>query len=181
MDSLDLSAFFITKAQSIDFSSRLSSVVEKIYQTNFNFEDTFAKEFGMQKKDIFMSLLRANNITLQSQASIKTFLEKILTTISSLSVVSLSLAFEPSDQTLIAISQWFVMNMNKQFLLDITIERKLIAGATVNCNGKHADFSIRPLFENILKEMLSPPHATPAQQITQPSNDQKEGHVVGVT
>ncbi len=180
MDSIDLSAFFITKAQATDFSSRLSAVVEKIFETNFNFEDAFSKEFGMKKKDTFMSLLRTNNITLQADSEVKNFLDKIITTISSLPVVSLTLAFEPSDQTLIAISQWFVMNMHKQFLLDITIDKKLIAGATVNCNGKHADFSIRLLFENILKEMLSPPSSSSVEQLQHSSHDQP-GHIVGVT
>lgn len=175
MDTIDLSAFFITKAQAIDFASRLGAVTEKIFQTDFNFEKSFAEQFGVQKKDKFLSLLRTHNITMESHTALKDFLQKIQEVISSLSVVSLVIAFEPSESSLMAISQWFVMNTSKQVLLDITVDPSLIAGAAINYNGRHADFSIKPAFTKLVTEMLSPPHqaATP-QPTTQPAQQHEQ-------
>ena len=132
----DLSEFFITKNQANDFIQSLNKIIDKLYEVNFNLENSLANEFGIDKKDKFISLLRENRMNNASQDSLKEALENMQEVVRNLPTVTLTIAFEPNQETLKAFLQWFLFNLNKQVLIDIQVERALIAGATVNCNGK---------------------------------------------
>lgn len=146
METIDLSDLFHTKAQADDFSARLAEIAKKLFETSFNPENALLEHFGIKKKDTFMILLRNNNVNPESRLAIKEFIEKIQQKISSLSVLSIILAFEPNEQTLRALSSWFVLNTKKQVLFDISVDRGLIGGAAIYSNGKYLDFSIRSTF-----------------------------------
>jgi F0F1-type ATP synthase delta subunit len=156
MEELDLSSFFTTKAQATDFSSRLATISEKIYKTHFNLEKTCMDEFGIKKKDAFIKLLRDNKVNVESSAELQAFFKKIQEKTATLPVLSLTVAFEPREQTLKELSEWFLLNINKQALFDITVDRNLIAGAVINFQGKSLDFSVRPKFDQILSSIMAP-------------------------
>lgn len=158
MEQLDLSAFFTTKAQSSDFVSRLALVSEKLYQNEFNLETTLFDQFGMHKKEKLLALLRENNINSKSNTELKEFFDKIVEKTTSLPVLTITIAFEPKEQTLQAISQWFLINMNKQMLFDIVIDPTILGGAAFTYNGKFLDFSIKQVFDQIISDVVA--HAT---------------------
>ena len=155
MASLDLSAFFQTKAQSADFSSRLAALSEKIYETNFNLEKSLMEQFGLKKKDEFMKILRDQNVSIETNTELKKFLTDMQKDISALPVLSLTLAFEPKEKTLKALSEWFVLNIKKQLLLEINVDPQLIAGASISFNGKDSDYSIREKFDTIMQKTIN--------------------------
>lgn len=153
METIDLSDLFHTKAQADDFSFRLAEIAKKLFETNFNPESAFLEQFGIKKKDTFMTLLRSNNVNAESRLAIKEFIEKIQKKISSLSVLSIILAFEPNEATLRSLSAWFLLNTKKQVLFDISVDKGLIGGAAIYSNGKYLDFSIRSTFFTAAKEI----------------------------
>jgi F0F1-type ATP synthase delta subunit len=152
MEDLDLSGFFKTQVQSVDFFTRLSAISEKIYKTGFNLEKVLTDQLGIQKKDRFMILLRDNKVSLSSNAALRDFISQVQEKISSLPTVSLILAFEPKEETLKSLSDWFPPNIGKQVLLDIKVDPEIIAGACVSCKGKYSDFSIKPVFDQTCKD-----------------------------
>ncbi len=156
MDELDLSDFFQTKDQANDCIIRLGTLSEKIYNTNFNLEKELTREFGIKKKDAFIKLLRDNNIDTKSNSVLKAFLNTVIEKAKNLPLLSLTVAFAPKEQTLKALSQWCLLNINKQALFDITVDPNLIAGAVVNFKGKSMDFSMRPHFDRIVEDVLKP-------------------------
>lgn len=166
MDKIDLSDFFVTKSQANDFAVRLSSIIDQMYTTTFNLEKSLASQFGIQKSDIFLKLLRENNINTASIQSVQDFLKKIQDTVSNLTIITMIIAFEPSDETLKTLSQWFVFNINKQVLFDIQVDRSIIAGAKITYNGKFKDYSLGPLFATLVTKMLNTGTQQP-QQVTQ--------------
>jgi F0F1-type ATP synthase delta subunit len=111
-------------------------------------------QFGVAKTDKFMKLLRDNDIHPESNSSLQEWLKILLAKISSLPIVSLTLAFEPDESTTKIISGWFPLNINNQALLNITVQPDLIDGAVVDFNGKHGDFSLKPTFDRILEQVL---------------------------
>lgn len=153
METIDLSDLFQTKAQADDFSDRLALIAKKLFETSFNPESALLEHFGIKKKDMFMTLLRNNNVNPDSRLAIKEFIEKIQAKITALPVLSIILAFEPKEETLIALSSWFSLNTNKQVLFDVSVDRGLIGGAAIYSNGKFLDFSIRPHFQKALSEI----------------------------
>ncbi len=153
MEQTDFSDFFKTKAQANDFVNRLASISQQVYQADFNLENVLMEQFGLQKKDTFLRLLREKKVNLDVH-SLKEFLDKLQTTVTALPLVSLTLAFEPQEQTLKLIADWFLLNIGKSVLFDIKVDKNLIAGAALFYNGKYLDFSIKPKFERVLKNTL---------------------------
>lgn len=162
MGDLDLSNFFQTKAQATDFSTRLATIAEQTYQTTFTVEKALAEQFGILKKDALLGLFRDNNVSIDSPKAIKDFIEKVQATIVDLPVVPLTLAFIPKEQTLKILSEWFLMQLKKQVLFDISVDHNLIAGAAITFNGKYKDFSIKAAFDKTVNNVLTQPTTTHA-------------------
>jgi F0F1-type ATP synthase delta subunit len=179
MEGIDLSDFFHTKSQATDFSIHLATISEDIYQTNFDLEKVLTEHFGTTKKDKFISLLRDNKINIFDNTDLKGFLDKIQKRITDLPVLSLVVAFEPTDETFKVLSEWLILNIHKEVLLDITIDTKLIGGATVSFNGKYADCSIKPQFDQIFKDVLKN-NPQVAGKITDPQGNHQSAEQITI-
>lgn len=155
MNQLDLSYFFTTKAEANVFLTCISAISDMLFQTNFQLETALYDQLGINKKDRFLTLLRENNINTQSLPSIKEFLQVLKEKIIAMPVLSLTIAFEPQQQTLKALSEWILVNTNQQMVFEITVDPRLVAGAIVTHNGNFFDFSIRPTVEKILTKELT--------------------------
>lgn len=178
---MDLSDFFKTKSQASEFSKHLSTILKNIYTTNFDLEKALIHELGLMKKDSFMKLLHAEKISIQSIQDIAKFLQMILDMIPSLSVVTLTIAFEPTEDSLQAFSQWFLMSTKKQVVFDIQIDYKLLAGATITYNGKFKDYSIKPFFDKLIHPFDSAQGYKPtdsAQGYQQSNQGYQQSHTI---
>lgn len=151
---MDLSGFFHTKQQASDFSARLADISEEIYKTDFNLEKILIDKLSLEKKEKFIILMRDNNINHASQSGLKDFLDKLQEKISQLPLLSITLAFEPKEETLNLISEWFLLNLKKQFVFDINVNLDLIAGIIINFNGKFKDYSIKSRFDKIISDIV---------------------------
>lgn len=163
---IDLSYFFTTKMQAQDFSSRLSLLVERMYVADFNFEKEFTEQFGIQKKDRFLMVLHDNKLSPEPTGALQEFLNKLLAHIAQLPVISLKIAFQARDETLQALTEWFMLTIKKQVLFDITIDPSLIAGAAIFYNGNYVDLSIREKFNQILNEVMTNKTSTSGISVT---------------
>ena len=155
MDQIDLSDLFTTKAEANEFVSRIASISDMFFQTGFNLERAFIQHFGVNKADRLLALMRDRNIPPGDLPAAKDFLFALATKIPTIPVITLTVAFEPEEQTLESISEWFLVNMNMQMLFSIIIDRNVVGGATITYNGKFFDFSIKPIFERTLKENMA--------------------------
>ncbi len=164
MNTLDLSAFFQTKAQSTDFSSRIARVSEKIYETDFDLDKTLMEEFGLKKKELLLAMFRDNDVSPESPNKLKDFLGSVQKEIALLPVLTLKIAFEPTDKILKTLSEWFVMNIKNQVLFDINVDKRLIAGAILNYNGKDVDYTIKDKFITITNEYVE--KSSPTNTVT---------------
>jgi len=161
MGELILSDFFTTKSQANNFSARLSAIMEKIFELDFNLEKNLQEQFGNKKKDKFISLLTENEIPLESSSHLNKFFGQIQETVSALPLASLTFAIEPTEQILKSVSDWFLLNLKKQVLIEPEIDPSLIAGAVVAFQGKRLDSSIRSVFEQICANIFQ---STPVKQ-----------------
>jgi hypothetical protein len=156
MEPLNLTVFFATQAQANEFATRLNAFSEAVYKTDFSLDKAAMQYFGMKKSEAFLKLLQNNNIAPDSASAIKGFVVKLQETIKSIPLMTLTIAFEPNEKVLHSLADWFVMNLKKQFLLEILIDPTLIAGAAIKYKGRFLDVSNKPLVEKIIQESLSP-------------------------
>ena len=73
----DLSEFFITKNQASDFIQSINNIIDKLYEVNFKLETALVDEFGIDKKDKFINLLRDLKVQNNSNDEIKKFLQNL--------------------------------------------------------------------------------------------------------
>ena len=180
MDQIDLSDLFTTKVEANDFLARLTTISEMFFQTGFNLEKALHQHFGVNKSDRIINILRMSNINPESTPAVKDFFIILMTKISTLPVISLTIAFDPQDQTFKTLSQWFFINMHKQVLFDISVDHNILAGANITYNGKFFDFSVKSTFERILQDYMErlahpnakivPTQTMPAPPTPQPTN-----------
>ena len=171
---LDLSGFFSTKSQASDFVRGLSNIMDKMYEIHFNLEEAFAKEFGIDKRDKFMELLHENS---HKNMSLKDYLTSFIEQVKIMPELDITIAYEPNNDTLKAISQWFIISFGKQVLINVNVEKNLIAGASINFNGKYRDYSFKNQFNEIIKKQLAP-NTNPNHQ-TQTAHQQTEFMTIG--
>jgi len=178
MEEISLSDFFHTKAQATDFSMHLATISENIYNTHFDLEKALTEHLGIKKKDLFISLLRDNKVNIYVNSELKSFFDKIQEAISNLPLLSLTIAFEPTEETLKILSEWLVLNIHKEVLFDITIDTKIIAGATISFSGKYTDQSIKTRFDQIFKDVLMSKLKPLEKDINLQGDHQKVEHAV---
>jgi hypothetical protein len=169
MENLDFSDFFTTKAQASEFTTRIATLSEMTYQTNFNLEQVLMEQFGIEKKDKFMRLLQDANVNTQSATTLKAFFDKMREEVAALPVLPLTIAFEPTDQTLKLLSGWINLNVKKQIIFDISVNRHLVAGAAITFNGKFLDFSFKERFDKIVQSILATPASHVASETARPT------------
>jgi F0F1-type ATP synthase delta subunit len=158
MEDLNLSEFFTTKAESTEFSVKLDQIMASIFETKFDLEQVLGQYFSISQKDKFLKFLRVNKIDTKKPTELKQFFEKIKEAVAGMKIIHLKLAFEPSEKTLMNFSTWFTMNVKKQFLFEIIVDRKLVAGAEINFNGKYLDLTMKKTLDQIFNPQ------DPAQQ-----------------
>ncbi|HWY78765.1 MAG TPA: F0F1 ATP synthase subunit delta [Candidatus Sulfotelmatobacter sp.] len=164
MGNLDLSEFFTTKTEANIFLSRITTISEMAFQTNFNLEKALQEQLGINKSDRLLVLMQNNNINTESLSAVKDFFRLLSEKLTMLPMLTLTIAFEPQVQTLKALSEWCLVNLHKQMLFEITVDTSLVGGALISNNGKFFDFSIRPTVTRILKKELSKPATNLSQQ-----------------
>ena len=142
----DLSKFFVTKTEAAEFSSGLSQISQLVYQTGFNLEEALIYQFGVEKKDLLMQLLRENEINWQDNASLSKYLAELQENIMKMPAITLTLAFVPRGDSLMKISDWLSLNTNRQITIEVGVDRSLVGGAVINYKGKFSDGSIRNKF-----------------------------------
>ncbi|HSA83492.1 MAG TPA: F0F1 ATP synthase subunit delta [Patescibacteria group bacterium] len=155
MESVDLSNFFQTKSQANDFSERLATLAEKTYETNFNLDTALMDAFGIEKKDKIIALLRNAKIDTNNASILKGFLNQLREEITKMTVMQITIAFEPAQNTLKLLAEWFLLNLKKQVVFDISVDPNLIGGAAITFEGKYVDYSIRPAFTKIVTEVIT--------------------------
>lgn len=157
MDGIDLSFFVKTKADAKDFSDKIGVILEHIYKTDFTLEKELLTQFGLVKQEKFIAFLRSSNVQIDSIPQVQAFLTSLLQRIATLPTLSICLAFEPTDETLEMLSDWFLLHIKQHLLLDITVNKELIAGMTITYNGKYVDTSIKPQFDAIFPTFWAAP------------------------
>lgn len=149
MQSLDLSDFISTKSQAVDFSARLAFISDSIFRSDFDLEEALQDQFGLVKKKKFISLLRNNRVPMGSNSELSKFIVRIQNEISSMSTATLKLAIEPDNELLKSISNWFLLNIKHQVLIDVQMDPSIIAGAIISYKGKQHNGSVQNIFEEI--------------------------------
>lgn len=70
------------------------------------------------------------------------FFTELKDTISKLLSIELTIAFEPTNESLSKICDWARKNVNSAIILNIKKDKRILGGAVITYNGKFKDYSL---------------------------------------
>jgi len=66
--------------------------------------------------------------------------------------VKLNLAFLPSEEFLKKITKWLADELGKKVVVDISVDEKIIAGATIEYGGEYRDYSFAAKLNEVIEQ-----------------------------
>lgn len=128
------------------FKRELQDLRGSLFNANEDFNSVLNSKV---RKDISQII---GKILAEQKIDSKTLLDNIESETEKLKVVKITLAFEPSAQSLAAIYQWFLDNIGQNVILDIYHNPNILGGVQVSMDGKYFDGSLISKVNEIIKK-----------------------------
>lgn len=130
----------------VDLEEEINALSNSLYNTEINkFDQILEESVRVSMASEIKKLLKSCKIS--GKDEIKNFLTDAYQTISSLPILILTLAFEPSEQVIYNISSWVRTNFEERIILDLVLDRRLLGGTLIEYKGKYYDYSVRKKLE----------------------------------
>lgn len=121
----------------------LEKMEEKLFQTKGkSISELITCFFPKKQADSILSLCRTNAISLDNSPQVEQFIKTLAKQMNDLPVLNVTLAFEPSEETITLLSTWVQSNIGHGVLLGIQIDKTILGGAIVQWQGIYKDFSL---------------------------------------
>jgi hypothetical protein len=91
--------------------------------------------------------VNGSNLELQ-----KALLREIKTRVSSMEMVRLMIAVEPTERMISRIYKWVVDNLGPEKLLEFEVDKSMLGGARITYRGRFADFSWEKKWKEVWEE-----------------------------
>lgn len=141
----------MTRQEADHFLDLINILSENLFTKKVNLSEKINEIFPLHLKILLVKSLQNNQIELNNNILMQSFIESMKKYLESIPVIGLTLAFSPKQPTIKRIYSWLSFQIKKPFLLDITANKKIIGGATIDVGGIHFEYTIH----KILKEQLS--------------------------
>lgn len=147
----DFGEIIHTKKQASEFLDYL----DKLSDAFFNVKEPPAKKMKSllpyQQYYYLERLAQKNNVSFENLEQVKEFLGHVKTFIRNIPVVTIEVAFSPSEETIANLSNYIAIYIKRAVLFDIVVNKKLVAGATLSYNGRYKDYSLKKKFDEALR------------------------------
>ena len=84
--------------------------------------------------------------------SIKSMLERLQGILPHLHVLSLEVAFDPSEETIALLASWIRKHIGTDTIMDLSIDRTLLAGVRLAYAGLYKEINLSHMLENVLQQ-----------------------------
>lgn len=131
-----------TKEDKLSFLAQLNNLNQLFYSQGKDIQ-SFMEVLPYRKKEKLLSLAKEQGIDMHNNQAIQSFIMQIMQLLQKSKEVNLTIAFEPSEEIITKLSTWFVVNLKKAVILDITVDPTLIGGIIIGYNGFYKDISLK--------------------------------------
>ena len=141
----------LTTSDVIKLAEEVDMLLKSLYQLESGkFEQKLDERVRVRVAQEIRKLLQGN--TNQAKEEIKTLLTGAYSTICTLPILKLILAFEPSEYIITNISHWARLNLAKGAILDLSMDRSILGGAVIIYKGKFYDLTVRKKLQEIFEK-----------------------------
>lgn len=142
MNVLILSPYIKTTTDIVELKRTLDHMSDSLYRINDSAEEALRNslpyDLALQVKKLSME----EGIDLNDKARAQEFFSSLGKQLAALPVIQITLAFQPKEELIKRIQDWFYRTLSTFVVLDIAVNPDIIAGAIVTTNGKYYDFSL---------------------------------------
>ena len=139
-----------TVEQGREFSSEIDELLESLFKTQNNFQDSLNTISALDSQMIKENLLK-NGLDTRDLSMIKKYLECLKEEIQKLKIINLTLTYSPSQNSIDAIFSWVAQNLGKGLVLDIKVDKAILGGAIIEFEGKYEDLSLRKRLDELFR------------------------------
>ena len=147
----DLIKSIRTVEESNELSSEIDTLLEALFKTQGKSFEIALEKIGIKTSQILKAIFLKNNLDLGNLEFVKDFLEKLKAELTKLKIIKLTIAFEPSFQTVEHIYNWVETNLETGFILDLSWDETIIGGISIAFNGKYQELTLRKTLETFLQ------------------------------
>ncbi len=108
-------------------------IAQSEYVFDGNFEEVLSKSVRYWVGQSILAEYR--------DVGVEKYLTGLTEAIEKIATLQLTLAFEPSDESITKMYDWVLSNVGTGIVLDIHYDPRLIVGATIAYKGKYGDYS----------------------------------------
>jgi len=156
MEKIDLYAQILkelyTTRQSNMLIDALGHAVDSTYDDKSNIYDVIRSFVPFDQYDTIVEIAKESQINLSNNPQAQTFISDLITILKELPTVDLTLAYSPPYEQLRSFSKWWRKNSQPYILLNITVNKELIAGAMIGYNGIMQDYSLHKVLGTYIED-----------------------------
>jgi hypothetical protein len=143
-----------TRQEAEMFVSQLDEVIEGLYDTTVAFPALLQTHLPRGKQEALAHYIKEQAGEGTERRIIKHALETLKQDLLQKPILRLTLAFEPTQQTILALRTWFHKELFVIPLLDITVDSTLIGGCILTAGGFVKEYSVKKAFEEKKQRLL---------------------------
>ncbi len=147
----DLVSFVPTREDKQYLLIQLRKLSQAFFLHEKNIEMLFSETIPYTKREKLLILAKEYGVHMQNESEVQQFIEKVIKYLQEAKEVTLTIAFEPTEATVHAISQWLLTQTKKPLIIDIRTDPHIIAGVIIGYNGFYKDLSYKKILEDKYK------------------------------
>lgn len=132
-----------TKKDAVMLMSGLEETIQSLFTVKETPQVLIAKHVSLDKKGKLIEMMQQEGVALSNSESIQDFFKTLIDALAQIPSITVTLATDPKEETILYISQWIQTVVKKDVLLDIAVDRSLIGGASFVYNGIYKDYSLK--------------------------------------
>lgn len=153
--SASLFSTIYTKQDLLLFYKEVDQIMTNMFTEPENFEETASGILAPEKKTAVFNFLKQENVKMNNPVDIKVGLSKIKKIGDNLPIVSLRLAYEPTEAVIKTISSWFIKKLGQKVVIDFSLERSIIGGVYISYNGLYKDYTLKTKVEKYFEKSVA--------------------------
>lgn len=150
---LPITTTLLTTADRTMFLWSLKKMEEEFYRTKEqSLSAAVPRIFPKKQAEAILSFCKSNAISLDDFAQVEQLIKTLTEQVTALPVLSVTLSFEPSEETINLLATWVQSNIGHAVLLDIHLDKTILGGAILEWRGIYKDFSLLKKVDSYFKE-----------------------------
>ncbi len=145
----DLITSIKTTKEKDDLSSEIEDLLVSIFKASGQSFDDILKTIRIDTAEKINDAFRKSGLDSKNKEQIRNFLLTLIHLLTKFKIIRVTLAIEPTQQTIGNIHNWISANLGQEYILDIETDPEVLGGAIIVFKGEYRDFTIKKNIETV--------------------------------